>query len=295
MIYFLLAASLVLILLLFVVQTVRLGRRDRQARFLADSVENREKMATMGTLLAGIAHELRTPLGAVSCSLDTDRRAVDKISEALAELEKSSSAAVDPEKLAGMRKAMNILEGSKPVIEQALERIGQLVRQLRLAGRGDQEDPVPVDVNGLVKGALILMTHELKQSVEVDLQLEEIPSVSGWPGPLGQVFLNLIQNAGQAMDGDGTITVTTGVENGQVIVGVSDTGPGLPTGCEGKLFSPGWTTKDQEEGTGLGLFISKRIVERHGGQIRAGNGDSGGAVFVVTLPAGSGATPPADN
>ena len=294
MIEYLIHASLVLILILFVVQTIRLWRRDRQARFLADSVVNQEKMATMGNLLAGIAHELKTPLGAVSCSLDTDRRAIDKMSEVLLELEKSPLDAADAEKLAKVRKALNVVDASKPVLEQALERTGQLVRQLRLAGRGDQDDPVPVDVNGLVNGALILLTHELKQGVEVDLQLGEIPPVSGWPGPLGQVFLNLIQNAGQAMDGTGKITVTSGVDNCRVIVRVSDTGPGLPAGCQEKLFSPGWTTKHEDEGTGLGLFISKRIVERHGGQIEADNGDSGGAVFVVTLPAAAGGTPPAD-
>jgi len=290
---YLLDASLVLILLLFVVQTIRLWRRDRQARFLADSIENQEKMATMGHLLAGIAHELRTPLGAVSCCLDTDRRAVDKMAEALVELEKSPLDAAGAEKLAKVEKALKIVDASKPVLEQALERIGQLVRQLRLAGRGDHEDPVAVDVNGLVEGSLILLTHELKQGVEVDLQLQEIPPVRGWPGPLGQVFLNLIQNAGQAMEGSGKITVTSGADNGQVTVKVSDTGPGLPAGYEDKLFSPGWTTKHENDGTGLGLFISKRIVERHGGQIRADNGDSGGAVFVVTLPAAAEGTPPA--
>ena len=99
MIDYLLDASLVLILLLFVVQTIRLWRRDRQARFLADSAEHQEKMATMGHLLAGIAHELRTPLGAVSCSLDTDRRAIEKMTETLVELEKSPLDSADAEKL----------------------------------------------------------------------------------------------------------------------------------------------------------------------------------------------------
>ncbi|MEN8006302.1 MAG: ATP-binding protein [Candidatus Krumholzibacteriota bacterium] len=290
---YLLDASLVLILLLFVVQTVRLWRRDRQWRCMADSVENQEKMATLGHLLAGIAHELRTPLGAVSCSLDTNRRAVGRMTELVAELENSPLAAADAEKLAQVKKTLNSVEASKPVLEQALERIGQLVRQLRLAGRGDHEDPVPVDVNGLVRGALVLLTYELKQGVEVDLQLRDIPAVSGWPGPLGQVFLNLIQNAGQAMDRTGTITVTSGVDDGQVVVTVSDTGPGLPAGCQEKLFSPGWTTRHDEDGTGLGLFISKRIVDRHGGRIKAADGESGGAVFVVTLPAAAGDAPQA--
>jgi two-component system NtrC family sensor kinase len=219
---FLLDASLVLILLLFVVQTIRLWRRDRQWRLMADSIEHQEKMAAMGHLLAGIAHELRTPLGAISCSLDTNRRAIDKMTDVLAELNKSPLDAGDAEKLGKARKTLKIIDASKPVIEQALERTGQLVRQLRLAGRGDHEDPVPVDVNELVKGSLVLLTHELKQGVEVDLQLQEVPPIDGWPGPLGQVFLNLIQNAGQAMDGKGCITVVSGLDNGRVTVTVSE-------------------------------------------------------------------------
>ncbi len=287
MIHFLLDASLILILFLFVVQTVRLRRRERHFQVLADSLERQEKMATMGQLLAGIAHELKTPLGAVSCCLDTAKRALDKMDDAMEEIERSHLDAGAAENLARAKKAKKIVQDNEPVLDQALTRIGQLVQQLRLVGRGDHEEPVPVDVNGLIKGTLILLTHELKQDVTMDLQLGEIPPVNGWTGPLGQVFLNLILNAQQAVEGPGRISVFSGVENGQVIVKVSDTGPGLPEGCLEKLFTPGWTTKSEDEGTGLGLFISRRIIERHGGKIEAGNDESGGAVFVVTLPSAS--------
>jgi len=293
MVDFLLDSSLILVLILFVVQTVRLWRRDRHFQVLADSIEHQDKMATMGNLLAGIAHELKTPLGAVTCSLDTARRALGKVSEALEEIESSPLDSGAAENLARARKALKIVQENEPVLDQALERTGQLVRQLRLVGRGDHDEPVPVDVNGLIKGALILLTHELKQDVKMDLQLGEVPSVNGWPGPLGQVFLNLILNAQQAIEGPGRISVFSGFENGRVVVKVSDSGPGLPEGCLEKLFSPGWTTKSEDEGTGLGLFISKRIVERHGGKIEAGNGKSGGAVFVVILPPASEGTPEA--
>jgi signal transduction histidine kinase len=293
MIDFLLNLSLVLVLILFVVQTVRLWRRERHFQVLADSVERQEKMAALGNLLAGIAHELNTPLGAVSCSLDMAKRALGKMGDALEEIERSPLDAGAAENLAQVKKALKIVQDNGPVLGQALVRIEQLVRQLRLAGRGDREEPVPVDVNALIEGTLILLTHELKKNVTVDLQLGEISPVNGWPGPLGQVFLNLILNAQQAIEGSGRIAVFSGLENGQVVVKVSDTGPGLPAGCLEKLFTPGWTTKSEDEGTGLGLFISKRIVERHGGRIKAGNGDAGGAVFVVTLPPAAEGTPKA--
>jgi len=293
MIHFLLDASLILVLFLFVVQSVRLRRRDRHFQVLADSIERQEKMATMGKLLAGIAHELKTPLGAISCSLDTVKRALGKMDEAMEGIGNSPLDAGAAEGLARAMKAKKIVQDNEPIVDQALTRTGQLVRQLRLVGRGDHDDPVPVDINELIEGSLILMTHELKQDVTMDLQLGDVPSVDGWPGPLGQVFLNLILNAQQAIEGPGRISVFSGVEGGQVVVKVSDNGPGLPEGCLENLFSPGWTTKSEEEGTGLGLFISRRIVERHGGKIEAGNNESGGAVFVVTLPPSSKGAPEA--
>jgi signal transduction histidine kinase len=124
--------------------------------------------------------------------------------------------------------------------------------------------------------------------VTVDLRLGDLPTVTGWAGPLGQVFLNLILNAQQAMSGPGTITVTSSASAGEVTVTVGDSGPGLPDHCRERLFEPGFSTKSQDEGTGLGLFISRRIVERHGGRITADNGPEGGAVFTVVLPAVSG-------
>jgi len=293
MIHFLLDASLILVLFLFVVQTVRLRRRDRHFQVLADSIESQEKMATMGRLLAGIAHELKTPLGAVTCCLDTAKRALGKMDEAMAEIENSPLDAGTAENLARAMKAKKIVQDNEPILDQALTRTGQLVRQLRLAGRGDSEEPVMVDINELIEGSLLLLAHELKQDVTMDMQLGDVPPVRGLPGPLGQVFLNLILNAQQAMEGPGRISVFSGVANGQVVVKVSDTGPGLPDGCLEKLFTPGWTTKSEDEGTGLGLFISRRIVERHQGKIEAGNIESAGAVFVVTLPPASQGTPEA--
>ena len=284
MIDMLLGLSLFLVLVLFVLQTVRLWRRERQFLEWTDSFEKQEKMATMGHLLAGIAHELNTPLGAVSCSLDTAKRGLAKVGEALKKIEGTTLDAEAAASLSNAQKALGLVQGNEPVLDQALTRTGQLVRQLRLTGRGDTEQPEALDVNDLIKGTLILLTHELKNDVTMDLQLSDVPAVNGWPGPLGQVFLNLILNAQQAIEGKGRIVVTSGVANGQVEVKVADDGPGLPAGLQDKIFQPGWTSKSEEEGTGLGLFISKRIIERHSGSIKAGNGEIGGAVFVVTLP-----------
>jgi len=135
-----------------------------------------------------------------------------------------------------------------------------------------------------VQGTLLLLQHELKNAVEVKLALSEVKPVPGWPGPLGQVLLNLVLNARQALGDRGTITISTAMDADRVVIKVADDGPGLPAGCAERLFKPGFTTKDADGGTGLGLYITRKIMERHQGVIAAKNRPDGGAEFVVTLP-----------
>ncbi len=277
-----LAVSLLVVCLLLVVQSLRLRRRDHEFALTTDALLAREELVTLGRLMAGIAHELNTPLGAVCCSVGTRQKAVAMIDEAAAGL-------ADPESdheahLARVGKALNALHGTDPVLSEALTRTNQLIRELRLAGRGEEDTPQPVDVNSLVEGTLLLLQHELKNTIEVKLELGEVQPVPGWPGPLGQVLLNLVMNARQAVGEAGAITINTAMDADQVVVKVSDDGPGLPTGCAERLFKPGFTTKDAADGTGLGLFIVRKILERHQGQIAAGKSAEGGAEFTVTLP-----------
>jgi len=267
-------ASLILILVLFVIQSVRLRQRERQ---LADAIRvltGAEKMAGLGRLLAGIAHELNTPLGAIGCALNTRRRALAALNEAESD-----------DSLVKMRAA---LATTDPVLDEALRRTDGLIRQLRLAGRGETDEPEQVDVNRVLEGALLLASHELKHEVTVQKDLDEIPTVSGSAGQLGQVFLNLLVNASQALDGSGTITISTRLDGDRVLVIVTDTGMGLPPGDPEQLFAPGFTTKGEDEGTGLGLHISRWIIQKHGGSISAESGPSGGAVFTVALPVEAG-------
>ena len=287
----LMAVSLVVAVLLLVVQSVRLRHREKEFAVATEALLAREELATLGRLMAGIAHELNTPLGAVSCSVGTRQKAVAMIDEAALGL--SDPDADHAAHLARIQKALKALHGTDPVLGEALTRTNQLIRELRLAGRGEEESPQPVDVNSIVEGTLLLLQHELKAAVEVKLALGEVQPVKGWPGPLGQVLLNLILNARQAVGEEGIVTVTSFMEGDKVVVEVADNGPGLPTGCAEKLFKAGFTTKDADNGTGLGLFIVRKIVARHQGQIAASNGADGGAVFQVTLPTTQPTTRPA--
>jgi signal transduction histidine kinase len=281
---YLLYGSLVLIILLFLLQTWRLMGRSRDLAAATSSLVKQEKMASLGMMLAGIAHELNTPLGAVACTLDTRKRALSLLTEALGALENANDPAAAGEHLARARKALRVAQETEPVLDEAMNRAEELVKSLRLHGRGQTEQPAAVDVNPLLEGTLVLLRHELKNEVELDLDLGEVPPVLGWKGPLGQVFLNLIVNARQALGGPGRIGITSAVVDGQVVVTVTDSGSGLPPGDPEQLFAPGWTTKSEDDGTGLGLFISRKIIRQHpGGSLTAANGPAGGAVFTVTL------------
>ncbi len=278
----LLALSLLASILLLLIQSVRLWYQGHELTTATEALLEREQLVTLGRLMAGIAHELNTPLGAVCCSVGTRQKAVAMIDEAAAAL--ADSTTDHDHHLKRVNKALKALHSTDPVLGQALERTTQLIRELRLAGRGESDAPQPVDINALVEGTLLLLQHELRHGIEVKLESGEVQSVPGWPGPLGQVLLNLVLNARQVLGEQGTITITTVMAADQVVVTVADNGPGLPERCAERLFKAGFTTKDVDNGTGLGLYIARKIMERHQGSIKAGNGPDGGAVFTVIMP-----------
>lgn len=278
------AAAAVLVLL--AVQSLRLWRRGCNLRSAVDSLERQEAMASLGQLLAGVAHELNTPLCAVASTLDTRRRGLAKAAAALAELRAAAPGSAEAEaQLARLDKALAAVQGTDAVLDVALERAGGLVRQLRLAGRGQVEQTEDVDLDAVVEGALVLLQNDLKHGIEVVRDLGAPPPVVGRRGALGSIVLNLLVNARQAMGEGGTLTVRTRADGDRVVLTVADTGPGLPPGAGERIFDAGWTTKAQDEGSGLGLFITRRLAEGHGGTVTAADGERGGAVFTVSLPA----------
>ncbi len=288
-----LAISLLVAILLLLVQSLRLHHRNKEFAIATEALLARAELVTLGRLMAGIAHELNTPLGAVFCSLGTRQKAVSIIDEAARGLANKDA---DQEALLGrIGKALGALHSTDRVLDEGLTRTQQLIRELRLAGRGEEDAPQPVDVNDLVHSTLLLLQHELKSTVEITLELGQLRPVPGWPGPLGQVFLNLVLNARQALGEKGTITITTAMDGDKVVVTVADDGPGLPAGCAEKLFKPGFSTKTVDEGTGLGLFIVRKILARHLGKISASNRPTGGAEFVVKLPTTRPSCCPLDN
>ncbi len=270
--------SLVLIIVLFLLQSMRVRQRDQQINHLLEQFQELEKFAGLGRLLTGIAHDLSTPLGALGCAWQTRRQALEKLQTILN--------ADDPNGLdkAGIEKSLKALDNTRDVVDASLERSLEMVKHLRKAGRGEPEDPHVITLGEVMDPVLRILDHQFKTGVTVVNELDPALEVKVRPGALSRVLANLLVNAQEAMDGEGEIRISSRVEQNQVYVMVQDNGPGLPTTADDSLFCSGWTTKGCQQGSGLGLFIARKIMQDFGGDIRAENHPSGGALMTIWLP-----------
>lgn len=270
--------SLVLIIVLFLIQSIRLRSRDRQAQILMQKMHEKEKQAGFGRMLTGIAHDLGTPLGALGCAWQTRRKALDKL-RLLIQCEENSIS--DSE---GVCKILKALDNTDGVLDESLERSLEMVKFLRKAGRGEPEGPRVVAAAEVMDGVLRLLDYQLKSGIKVTNELDPEFKVLVQPGELGRVFINLLVNAHEAMAGAGEIRIASRTDQGNLYISVGDNGPGLPENSAGSLFSSGWTTKGPDAGSGLGLYISREIMSGFGGGITAENNPGGGAEMTVWLP-----------
>ena len=238
-----------------------------------------EKMAALGNLMAGIAHEINTPVGAIHSMNDTLARAVEKLKDSL-ESEFGEALKQHP----GLQRALKVIEDSNRVIETGTQRVATIVRSLRNFARLDQSELNEVDIHPGIDDSLMLMYHDIKNRVEVVKNYGQLPRLNCYAGRLNQVFLNILNNAQQAIDGPGQMTITTSLEGEEIRVAIADTGSGIAEEHVQKLFEPTFTTKPAGAGTGLGLSITKQIVEEHGGRILVESVMGEGTVFTVVLP-----------
>ncbi len=234
-----------------------------------------EKMASLGMLVAGIAHEINTPLGAVSSMQDTSARALERLKQALTE------DPVDPAKVRGL---LQFMDEANRVIGDGTQRVTTIVKRLRSFARLDEAELKTVDLHQGIEDTLILVHHELKHTAKVVRNFGSLPPVACYPGRLNQVFLNLLMNARQALSGSGTITITTWVEDDYARVKIADDGVGIPAANLKRIFDPGFTTKGVAVGTGLGLSICYSIVQEHRGEITVESQEGHGAAFTVHIP-----------
>lgn len=240
------------------------ARKALQARLI-----QADRLAALGTLAAGVAHEINNPLTYVLLNLGVVARELPRIHER-------------PERLADVAARL------KEAIEGA-ERVAAIVRDLRTFARADREEPTPVDVRAAIEAAVKMTENLVRQRAQLHVQIEPLPRVLGSEARLAQVFVNLLLNAAQAIDERDErphrISLIGRKDGDRVVVEVSDTGPGIPQDIQTRIFDPFFTTKPVGVGTGLGLSICHSIVTALGGEITAESPPGQGATFRVVLPA----------
>ena len=236
-----------------------------------------EKLATLGSLMAGVAHEINTPLGALRSNTDTFVRSARKLREY-----------VTDKKLPEKKEILDLLDSIDElgaVSDTAAERIVGIVNSLRSISRRDQAEMEEVDIHQGIDSTLTLISHELKNRVEVVREYGKVPPVECFPNHLNQVFMNILVNASHAIGDTGVIRIRTRMpDNQHVTIAFSDSGSGIASEHLSRIFEPGFTTKGAGVGTGLGLAIVRQIVEEHHGQIDVESEVGEGTTFTITLP-----------
>jgi two-component system NtrC family sensor kinase len=238
------------------------------------------KMASLGRLSAGVVHEIRTPIGSIFSNNEVILRSLDKLKAILGKARESQ--APPPQQALDV---LDIITGLAAVDKIACERISSVIRSLKTFARVNEGDLARVDLNELITNTIKLTATAFRRRINTETELGELPPVECYPGLLNQVFLNLVVNAGQAIEDEGSIIVRTAREGDDVHISVADTGRGIPPEVRGRIFAAGFTTKPIGEGTGLGLSITREIVEdTHGGKIWFETESGKGTTFHVRIP-----------
>jgi signal transduction histidine kinase len=258
-----------------------------------------EKMASLGQLTAGIAHEINNPINFVTSNIKPLSRDIDMVFEAITIIEKvgfSDLTLAEKQKQISTYKEEldfdyltmeinHLLKG----IKEGANRTAEIVKGLRVFSRLDQDDLVKADINEGIDSTLII-TNNLLGKIKVIKEYGELPKIECYAGKLNQVFLNLISNASYSLNkkfGDsagGELKINTSCDNHNVYISIEDNGIGMDEQTQRKVFDPFFTTKDIGEGTGLGMSISYNTIKKHNGLIQINSVLGEGAEFVMTLP-----------
>ncbi len=250
-----------------------------------------EKMASLGQLVAGIAHEIKNPLNFIYGNTGFLNDYTTKLQALLEEIEKLPSISdQDREKMAKLKDACNysfIKEDLRILIDNFSEgarRINNIVSDLRTFSRMDTETISEVDLHASLEISLNLLRNQYKNRVTIHKEYGNIPRIQGYSGKLNQVFMNLLANAFHAIREQGDVWIRTRSSNGTVELEIEDNGAGIPKEHLNRIFEPFFTTKPVGQGTGLGLSISYGIIEQHHGKIHVTSVVDRGSTFIVRLP-----------
>jgi len=238
----------------------------------AQSIQN-EKMASLGQLVAGIAHEINNPLAFVVNNLFV-------VELQVASLVQEIEPCLTETSLQKLRETQTCLEEMR----EGLNRVKELVLDLRTFSRLDEGEFKTIDVADTIDSVLLLLKHRMNSRIEVEKHYGPERMLYCYAGRLNQVLMNLIANGVDAISGEGTIVITTGQSEEFFLISVRDSGGGIPEAIRSKIFDPFFTTKPIGQGTGLGLAISYGIVQEHGGSIEVQSEEGAGTEIIVKIP-----------
>jgi PAS domain S-box-containing protein len=256
-----------------------LARANRELKDTQTQLVQSEKMASLGMLVAGIAHEINTPVGAVSSMHDTLMRSIEKLKAAV-----RNECGVNAETYGRLQSLFKTIEDANSVIDSGTNRVNNIVKRLRSFARLDEAELKEVDLHEGIEDTLTLIHHEIKHKAKIVKNFGDIPRISCYPGRMNQVFLNLLVNSAQAIKENGVITISTRQINDKIMIEFEDNGVGIARHDLSKIFDPGFTTKGVGIGTGLGLSICYQIIQDHHGEIKAESEPRKGTKFIITLP-----------
>ncbi len=258
------------------VKNDELTRAYRELQTAQTQLVQSAKLASLGELVAGVAHEINNPLAFVISHLATVRRSVAKV-------DAKFRASIEQDDLASWQRAVDRLGE----MDGGLQRMRDLVLKLRTFSRLDEGERKTVSIRECVESLLTILGHRLKDRIEVETHYGEPDVIECYPGLLTQAIMNLVANAIDAIPEHGKIVISTGAHDDAYRISVTDTGVGIPEALRGRILDPFFTTKPVGQGTGLGLSITYSIVRKHGGALDFGGAEGGGTEAVIRIPIAS--------
>jgi PAS domain S-box-containing protein len=261
-------------------------RMEAEKEQMQSFVYQQEKLASVGQLAAGVAHEINNPIGFINSNLGS----LGNYSAKLLEYVDAASNGLGADELQHLRKKLKIDFIGQDIMDliheskEGIERVREIVHNLKNFSRLEDVDRKEANINDCLENTIKVIWNELKYKATVIKEYGDLSPITCFPQQLNQVFMNFLVNAVQAIEKEGEITIKTWQDDAHIMVAISDTGSGIANENMTKLFEPFFTTKEVGKGTGLGLSIAHDIIKNHNGEIRVQSEIGKGTTFTVVLP-----------
>ncbi len=262
----------------------------REKRMLEDQLAQSAKLASLGEMVAGIAHEINNPLSFVYSNVANLKKFTTKIIQiidSLDELNADNQVMSEIKEITDNAKFSYMKTRIPEILERSqigLDRMKKIIADLKSFSRLDSHEPENLDINNAIESTLNIILHEHKNRIEIVKEFSGLPVVRCYAGKINQVFMNLLINACHAIKEKGRITIRTKESEEFVIVEIEDTGEGISARVLDRMFEPFFTTKPKGKGTGLGLSVSYGIIQQHNGLLAAESQVGKGTKFTVKIP-----------